>query len=312
MKKTRTVFYFSSAVLITAAVMIFGYLFQVKEKFKYKQEIRAKLAQIPLEERQYLEEFFRFIISKVTFGYVLFGDKPMSLHDFLPMHDIPSHYLNSYWSMEAGLEYCRMQKGIETWKKYRHLFPINKYLFLIKDPKYPPSIKEGKYPEVRTAVFLINKTGFEQIVKKYQQDFSKVVKRDINAKELLDCFTDADCNFSKKLRRHPALLGILLGYGRDNAWLYHRWIESKRNVIHLLERARNLSAMQVGPIVLASFAELPYLGFSEPILLPSFFCDPKSAETKELWKKYTSQRSRMVQEYLKGDFLEITLQKLTE
>jgi hypothetical protein len=45
---------------------------------------------------------------------------------------------------------------------------------------------------------------------------------------------------------------------------------------------------------------------------PYFACDPDSAETKALREKYRKQRLEIYKEYQKGDFLEVTLKKLTE
>lgn len=41
-------------------------------------------------------------------------------------------------------------------------------------------------------------------------------------------------------------------------------------------------------------------------------CDPNSKETLDLKKKYSRQRIDIYKAYQKGDFLEVTLLKLTE
>jgi hypothetical protein len=43
-----------------------------------------------------------------------------------------------------------------------------------------------------------------------------------------------------------------------------------------------------------------------------FLCDPKSQETLHLKRKYKAQRADMYKKYQEGDFLEVTLLKLTE
>src|SRR3984957_3335125 len=72
--------------------------------------LEKKLADLTTEEREYLNNFFRFTVTVSTFGYTLFGDKPMSIETF---QDAPAQPIEGfdYMDNEHILNKYRLREG---------------------------------------------------------------------------------------------------------------------------------------------------------------------------------------------------------
>lgn len=267
------------------ATTVTSTVFLGKNKFKYREEISSRIAKIPLSERQQLETFLRQVIFESSFGFVLFGEKPMALEDFLEIDDIPQNFISNYYGLDYEIKLFNLRLGIDVWKKYRHLFPSKKYHLAIERR------------EDGTTVYLINQTAFARTFEKHKQDFVNVLGDDFTLEKLIECITSEKYKVIEKLKRNAALLGTLLGYGRNNSWLYHDWLKLRKIKI-------------VRP--LSPFSKIPNPDLSIPVVPPGFGCNPTSEETKELRRQYKKTRQRIYKAYQKGDFLEITLQKFCE
>lgn len=282
----------ASLILFAAFATLAWWKFQSKKNLKHENAIREKIAQIPSEDRKNITRFLTFVVFQSSFGYVLFGDKPMAFEEFIETDDIPREYFRSYTDVQQGLKYYVWQRGIKAWEKYQHLFPSNHFRLIVK---------KAQKPGDTTTVILIRKSAFESTVLKYRQDFETTLRQKVSPEGLLADFYNR--GFGEALDHHPALLGILLGYGRNNAWHYFNWIESKRQRPSKSERNN---------FVPLPFSKAPHPHLELSILLPGFGCDPNSEETKELRQKYGAQRHRIYEAYQGNDFLEVTLKKLTE
>ena len=128
--------------------------------------------------------------------------------------------------------------------------------------------------------------------------------------------------FSPVIKDNQMLWGILLGYGVHNAKLYY-----KRDKLEQFINSEILPKIpEKKPIPTKNFSsieeEYEYLNsklqlFGEHIYSPllvrtlHFVADLEHSETKTLKKKYRDLRGKISAIYAKGDFLEITLSKLT-
>lgn len=270
------------------------------------QNIKDTLSKIPKDEKEQLEMLFRGFFNGEHFSYTLFGDKPMSI----------SNYSNGFFDKNETLSKIRCKYNTKTewntWKKYELLFPMTRYLL----------IEVFQKSENSNNIYFINKKYFIHTIDKYANLFQPVFGEDITGYSLLKKIEE-DPSLLLMIEKHQLLLGILLGYGEHNARLY-----DKRDELSPFVWRRKFPEIPIKPplpspgfsslkeefnayfSVLTCFGDYKY----SPLMIKSvhFAADHKHRETKKLKRKYEKMRGDISSIYAKGDFLEITLLKLTE
>lgn len=171
------------------------------------------LEKIPLDEKEKLEKFFDFLMHHSIIGYSLCGEKPVSIDTFPTLTKIPFQYAIKIFVKHPG--YSILWNGIKTWQSYSHLFPSD--LFVIR-----------YIPDYNTIV-LINKRATLNVIEANLDLFQKYSNSKQTALEFLEevCFPK---DKEYMIRYNITLLGILLGYGRNNSLAF-----SKRNYVQKLE-----------------------------------------------------------------------------
>lgn len=303
--------------------LICSSLFFVK-RHPYEPPIRldTTLNAIPLQDKEALEWFFRYLHESSS-GFVLFGDKPMSICSFLEMK--PTQPITSSYPLEAfidaafepfHLKNLRMQKGLEVWKKYEHYFPSSKFI-----------LRENRNPTNNwVTIVLINKDEFLKKIANNIESFKKVLGNRVTPQKILSECLKSESLFREVLHSHDGLLGILLGYGEHNAQLYFRKIQiegardnqrfslTTKNCLlpsgkfSSLEEEHSYISMQLSPF---TDGEIPDFN---PLLmtLPGFSADPHDSETRELKAKYTQQYKNIIKQYRQKDYLRVTLSRFTD
>ncbi len=160
------------------------------------------------------------------------------------------------------------------------------------------------------------------MINKNLSDFQDILGEKISASDLLIRYEEGNSAFFDLLKRHHGLLGILLGFGKRNAWLF-------QNRDRILERFQQFT-LKINPLPSPGFKTLEEersyyqnsltRAFSEEncrkcykfLYLPGFLADPDSSETHELQEKYLRQREQIHNIYSHGDFLEITLKRFCQ
>lgn len=168
---------------------------------------------IHLEDRQKLEKFFDYLIHNSIIGYSLCGNKPVSIETFPVLAKIPAQHAVRIFIKHPG--YSIVWNGIETWQRYSHLFPSKSFVF--------------RFVSTYSTVVLINKRATLKVIEDNLDLFQKYSHTDQTAIGFLEevCYPkDKDY----MICYHTALLGILLGYGRNNSLAF-----AKRNYIQKLE-----------------------------------------------------------------------------
>ncbi len=269
------------------------------------QSVRDTLEVIPKNDQEVLAKFFHVLFNPGNFSYTLFGDKPMSLMDYLTTPFDSD-------GVPASSGQLRFKRGWELWKKYAHLFPLIHYI-LIENP-----VEHNKFKNI----ILINKKYFIEKVNGHLSLFQKVFGKDISGTLLLKKIEE-NPKLLSCFDHHSLLLGILLGYGEHNACLY----ATRDKLSPFVYRTEFPKIPVKIPTPSASFSSLqeefnsyfPLLtlfGDAEysPLIIGSlhFVADHKHPETIALQKKYRKMRGEISAIYSKGNFLEVTLSKLTE
>jgi hypothetical protein len=271
-------------VLFFLLIFSFTYLFP-------NEKIEEKIQSIPLEDRCLLEAFFNVLLFKEAGAFVLFGDKPAA---FAVYFDFEKETKKLAWEALSKhgnllrryrLENWQLRRGWETWKKYQHLFPSHKWVLAAKPLPDRQAVE----------VFLIHKESFKEKIAENLSDFKAILGKTFTSDQLFDKYTKENTALFDLLKRHHALLGLVLGFGRGNSWLFQ-----KRD--HALQMTTSLTP---------SFDQKPWKCFQ--LLYPPFFLvDSHSSETQQLQKKYLSQGRQIHKIYKDKSFLLATLEKFCE
>jgi hypothetical protein len=259
---------------------------------------------MPKEDRENLEWFFRGFWES---SYVLFGTKPMAFDRIKdPRH---AHVVHIFDFMES-ITHCRPSaqveiKGWEVWRKYKHLFQSSNFILLEN--------READW----TTIFLINKQVFLQKVRENLDCFQEILGSNITPEQVLDdCLKSKDL-IKDALKGHDGLLGILLGFGRHNAYLYWRgnqikpWDDAPPKSLTtspgfstLEEEYAHIDARLTG------FLNLLINDFNPFLLdLPEFRADQNHPETEQLKKEYFETYKKIIKLYENGNILELMLQQ---
>lgn len=265
-------------------------LFFIEFQNKNTTSVTQKLTQIPKEDREHLEWFFYYLHR--DFSYVLFGKKPMAFCCFLDTKSTvgvqPFDLAWIYFLDPLHIDSLRLKKGLETWEKYKKLFPSS--TFVIVSTRHPCT---HHYDWIK--ITIIHKKHFLQKIRDHLDDFKAVLGNQITPKEILQRCQYED--ISDILHHHDGLLGTLLGFGRNNSWLFYKLYTENDETIE--------SQLQ-------SFTEGDILDFNPLFMtLPGFRAVPNDPETVQLKESYLKQYKNIIHHYQKGNFLEITLKQLS-
>jgi hypothetical protein len=258
------------------------------------------------EDRYFLDFFFRHLLLKDPFAYVFMGDKPMAISGYF---ELGAHFDLSCQQLSTTNSLFR--KGCEVFRKYQHLFAFNKVVFFFNFQE------EMDYTEI----ICINKENVSNILDSHEHLFSNVLNGKFNSEKLIEQLKQQKGDIDKVLKNNDELLGILLGYGKNNASLYHRREEIKKCIhsFKIPNKMRN-AIPSSGSFTIEdelvsiqnTLKQFENENLSNCIFmdLPHFMADYNSSETLELKKKYRHQRKKITKAYRKGAFLEVTLRKM--
>lgn len=155
------------------------------------------------QETAILGKFLDFMVRFSEGGYVLYGVKPMCVHGF--------NALDSFGGdSEAHRHSVYLKEGALLWKKiFGDLNKSSNILVHI----YNRVKEDGDY----TDILFINKHLFCQTVKDNITLFQYVLGPSITPNALLEKLIEPGGNFHDVLKNDRVLIGILLGYGVQNA-----------------------------------------------------------------------------------------------
>jgi hypothetical protein len=255
-------------------------------------EAEKVYANISIEDREVLEHFFRNLLFYQGFAYTLFGDKPISIEVFdLDNPKKPSLFRYS----------CQ---GCKTWEKYVPFLPKNNFIFLFCE--YP----EHDFCEIS----LINKRAFYQVVKEHQKEFRSFLGTN-DAEEVLQLLIQKQSLWNTPLKNRDDLIGLLLGYGKNNPQLFQKRREIRGIELKKKRTTPSPGYASVEEELKALNASLKSFSSEEKftlnyLRLPGFVVDQSLPETNLLKKKYIKQRKFITEQYAKKNLLEVTLKRL--
>ena len=268
--------------------------------FQKERALLNRIREIPLEDRMILEDFFRVLILKEGGAYVLFGDKPMAFTAYL--HS-PQPNLCTTRTWQSYIENQKIKKGWEVWKKYRGQFPSRRFILDCRT-----------FDERRSEICLIDAGKLQHIVKDNLADFQSVLGRELTPLTLLKEYQQEESPFFGLVKGHHALLGICLGFGKMNSWLFHEHAEgmgedpNKVQPVSLKMASMRVPSPKTYPLT-SVFRESNHRKCFKFLYLPLFAADLNSPETVQLQKRYLCQQQKIHEAYAHENFLEVTLKR---
>jgi len=273
------------------------------------EKVKAFTNALSSDQRTTLVRFLNTLIESFS-GYVLHGDKPLCIEAY------PLSYESGAVS-GVNKESHTLINGVHLWQSLNLPLENKQYLFLIFD------IEDYGYCHL----ICINRKAFLHAVNENLSLFRYVLGPTLTAEGLLNELIAKKEQFYKILKEDNVLLGILLGYGKQNALLVSRE-EYLADAFGGKERFPFLSKLSDHPVnnqepslgYLSTEDELKaiknLLAVSrtlkpfEDLKIPYFGCEPYSQESKNLLSLYEKNRQEIIEALKRDDFIEETLAKL--
>lgn len=289
--KKKSIFF----IVLCSAFLFWQYSEMRKTSVRYLDQQGAEhVLSLTVKDKKRLFSFMRMLFAEDSFAYTLLGPKPVSRACYtkpLPFVDL-SMFRDSLKKYERTL-----RLGWETWSKYRHLFPS--VAFWAESSTSDPGW---------VSILIINEERFNQVVNSNKPDFQDVLHREIvDGFQLLREAKNRSL-INEVLGGHQALLGIVLGYGRDNSWEFLERIENGYYPLGCIwdevSEQRKPGEIRIRP----SATDLE--GSIALESCPSFSGNPGSEESLALKRDYLETKERVIKYYKGKDFLEATLSLL--
>lgn len=267
---------------------------QIKNSTNFKK-IQFIIEKIPSQDKESLNNLFRYLITFESIGYVLYGDKPMVWDSFFSG--------NFYLTLKKAriFNFNRSWEDYLVWKKYQHFFSIENFIFRVF-----PSSYDSKY----MSYLFINKKNVIKKIKTHFKVFKQKLGEAITPEIILSRLETKDKIIEEVFEGHEDLLGILLGFGVHNSLMYQ-----KRENLDRSEKGRApfdfAKIKKINQINLTYFDSEEEDGLFNFINLPCYVEDKDHAETVELRQKYKRLQKLLSAIYSEGSFLELTLHALT-
>jgi hypothetical protein len=248
---------------------------------------------LSVKDKKKLFCFLRILFAEDTFAYTILGSKPVSwvcYKNHLPFVNLPT-FCDS-WKKHHRI----LREGWKTWLKLSQQFPFAKFI----------SEHSAHHPGW-VSILLINEEQFNDIVIKNKIDFQSVLQREvIDGFQLLKEAKSRPL-MSEIMKRHQALIGTVLGYGRNNSWEFLRGVERGEPISCVWDEKEDSSERKQIRTRLAATDIETCLSIES---IPSFAGIPDSQESLALKRDYLQTRQKIINYYKGKDFLEATLSLL--
>jgi hypothetical protein len=230
--------------------------------------------EIPPKDIKSIERFFKYIIFQTTAPFTLFGDKPITLINF-NTEVKPLYFIEASYS-------AVIIKDFKIWKSYESKCSKN---FAFKE-----EVEKDSY-----SIILINKKNCLATIESNLELFHEILDTKLTAEEILDRICNSRVFSQDVLQSHQGLLGILLGYGKNNSMAFHDIYTEQRLFYKPLQFFNNEP-------------HDPLLLFS----MPDFVAIENDLETQTLKESYIKTRKQITALYRKGELLEAALKKIVD
>ncbi|MFI5334830.1 MAG: hypothetical protein ACHQT8_06710 [Chlamydiales bacterium] len=251
------------------------------------------------QERASLNDFFSTLLFQEGGAYTLFGNKPMT---FTTLLDEPHEDTEEFLAQSPHQILCNELNFEENWNVWKKITEHIQTPRFILCKRASPSFSTQK-----ESIFLVNIAETATTLKKHYALFRGAVTRDFDPLKMVFELENSDSSFWKKVLARHDLVGILLGYGDQNAWLFaeaRKCEEVSSNARSAKEKEFLLNLAKQTP----SSNSISEFDLNFP--LPSFVCFDKE-QSLALIKEYERDRKKIKEAYKGKDSVDVTLKKLT-
>lgn len=273
---------------------------------------RVDNGEISKKDQRILEPFLKDLVLNNHFGYVLVGEKPVSVASYFSHEPFANLIFHRKAHRFNFLHACK------TFEKHKSKLNSGNFLFSIeKTDRYVTD--EDVY-----TITIINKKVFLATVEKNLDLFKDALGDWITPSALLDQMIKTKIGLFDALKRDEGLYGVLLGYGRTNAIAFKRYLELAQSVDpYFRETIAPFSLRSITPSFPFHSLEEEYASFQMQfsffdLQLPlSPFTPPQfkalaNDETSDLKEKYRKAHRELLKIYAEKDFFQVTLEQLLD
>jgi hypothetical protein len=255
---------------------------------------------IPHKEKSILEAFFSLLMLREGGAYVLFGHKPVA---FTAFQQTERQTIGIRQLMSYERENQILKQGWNVWKKYAHLFPSTRFCLECRP-----------FNETRAEICLINLETSKHIIEQNLKDFQNILGQSFTSERLIESYLNGRHPLFYLLHQHHALLGILLGFGTHNAWIFYentplRYEDPFSLTYHPLKKIHPGYHSSAQNPLKSVYQEKNHRKCFKFLYLPYFLADLKSKETHELQAQYRKEQAAIHEAYAHGNVLEVTLKQ---
>lgn len=204
--------------LIFAVILILISLCSiVKASASKNTQWKKVLEALQEDDKRSLEFFFRTFLKDSYGGYVLFGEKPICIES-LTLNDRVEKFTSRIFSSQEHKKDIYLRKGYDVWAQ----LPIKSQKYLIRLFNEP--FCDGK------EFVILNKRSLEKVVSENLSLFQYVLGPKLDASNFLDAVENTTGSFYGLVKNDRVLIGILLGYGVENALRHNRCVAIDENL----------------------------------------------------------------------------------
>ena len=154
-------------------------------------------------DRVILDAFFRILLQDSQGGYVLYGNKPVCMEGVLP--GIGNVLILGEANHRQSVV---LREGYQVWKR---LFDF------VEDPPFIICISDVPNNSGWYEFYLVNRSAFIRTVKEHQVLFKYILGPNATPENLWNVLKEHKESLSSVFRDDRVLIGIVLGYGVENA-----------------------------------------------------------------------------------------------
>lgn len=260
--------------------------------------IKSYLKNINEKDAMVLEYYFREMLQGND-GYVLYGDKPMS---------IGGVYVNNSIKLSLSEWESVQHRAYQILKEWNQPSVDRNYIVIFT----------GSGDQLQR--ILINKKSFLKVVNDNLTLFRYIIDPRLTSESLLSEMIENQNRFEEIIKNNSALMGILLGYGTNNSIAYSRYelISNLKDsdiefpyIDNNRKKNRPLAGFETLETELKSCRSTVSTDIKDlwPHPIPYFGCDPSSDETRDLIKTYEKNRENIIAAAKQENLLEAILEK---
>lgn len=283
--------------------------------FFFEKRFNSSFKSISEENKRVMTLFFRDLIAKNEFGYVLLGDKPVAIGSYFLTEPLCNlFFFHKHYSFNPQFAWDIFEKSREKFNSKR---------FILFNEPLRNLIKDGNIVSSICTFVIINKQCFLKTVAENLDLFQEVLGPEITPEVLLAKVAQKKQSLFEAVGCDQGLYGILLGYGRANALAFKRYHDLGKSVHpHFFGASQLFSLKRIKPSKEFHSLEEEYAYLEDelttvnlqtplsPICFPAFRALKTDEEGRNLQKKYGLAHRHLLDIYSKPEFLQIVFSYL--